>query len=152
MILSVRNTPEFPEKTLPANVTTGRAESGKADPEHEFSIWSRLQAGSRGVIPENGADVIIVMESVDLGSLWCNQQLRGKKMTEHKGFRIVPAAVFYDLEILPRQDFLDNPARIEFVVTDGNGNKIDDGFDAVDEAKEFIENLIAGRLIREPRT
>ncbi len=73
-------------------------------------------------------------------------------MTEHKGFRIVPAAVFYDLEILPRQDFLDNPARIEFVVTDGNGNKIDDGFDAVDEAKEFIENLIAGRLIREPRT
>ena len=72
-------------------------------------------------------------------------------MTKHRGFRIVSAVEFYHLEIRPMEDYLDNPARIEFVVTDGNGKKIDDGFDAIEEAQEFIDNLIAGSLIREPR-
>jgi hypothetical protein len=30
--------------------------------------------------------------------------------------------------------------------------KIDDGFDAIEEAKVFIDNLIPGSLIREPGT
>lgn len=72
-------------------------------------------------------------------------------MNGYRGYRIVPAVDFYGLEIRPGTDYLNRPDRSEFVVTDANGGKIEDGFDTVAEAEVFIDNLITDALVRRIR-
>jgi hypothetical protein len=72
-------------------------------------------------------------------------------MSDYRGYRIVSSVDFYGLAIRPGTDYFNRPDRSEFVVSDANGDKIEDGFDSVQEAESFIDNMISGALVRKSR-